>query len=101
MLENYKGKFVRILVSSESGAGISGDLSRLYNSMIVVFGTIKGYDANFLELENSTVSYYSGAVSTLESTKIVSINDVKQPAAFENKSSILNLDKIILISVVE
>ena len=49
MLENYKGKYVKILVSSNSGAGIGGDgIPRTYNSMITVFGTIKDFDKQFL-----------------------------------------------------
>ena len=106
MLENYKGKYVKLLVSSNSGAGISGDgIPRVYNSMITVFGTIKDFDKQFLELENSTTLYYSGIDVSYHSVVFVNVeaqfNNIKQPQAFENKNSLININNIIEIAVVE
>ena len=106
MLENYKGKYVKILVSTNSGAGISGgEASRIYNSMVTVFGTIKDFDKQFIELENSTTLYFSGVNSSYESAFFGDVKapfyNIKQPAAFENKFTLLNLAHIIEISVVE
>ena len=106
MLENYKGKYVKLLVSSNSGASIGGDgIPRTYNSMITVFGTIKDFDNKFLELENSTTLYHSGIECSYQSVVFASVeaqfNNIKQPQAFENKSSLINVNNIIEISVIE
>ena len=72
MLESYKGKYVKLLVSSNSGAGIAGDgIQRVYNAMITVFGTIKDYDNQFLALENTfdLVSLISQCISSPIITK--------------------------------
>lgn len=96
MLESYKGKYVKILVSSNSGAGIAGEgIQKIYNTMIAVFGTIKDFDKQFLELENSTTFYYSGINNVFQKS------DIKQPQSFENKSSLININNIIEIAVVE
>ena len=105
MLENYKEKYVKILVSSNSGAGIGGDgIPRVYNSMITVFGTIKNFDQQFLELENSTTLYHSGIECSYDKVVFASVeaqfNNIKQPQSFENKSSLININNIIEISVV-
>ena len=101
MLENYKGKYVKVLVSSNSGAGIGGEGARVYNSMITVFGTVKDFDKQFIELENTTTIYYSGVVSSYESMGLSTITNVRQPSAFENKTSLLSLNNVIEISMVE
>lgn len=106
MLENFKGKYVKILVSSNSGAGIGGDgIPRVFNSMITVFGTIKNFDKQFLELENSTTLYHSGIESSYQSVVFANVeaqfNNIRQPQAFENKSSLININNIIEIAVVE
>ena len=100
MLENYKGKHVKILVSSNSGAGTGGE-GRCFNSMIVVFGTIKDFDKQFLELENSTTLYYPGVTTTIKELFNTSLDNVSEPQAFENKSSLVNINSIIMISIVE
>ncbi|MBQ3511516.1 MAG: hypothetical protein IJA30_04390 [Bacilli bacterium] len=106
MLESYKGKYVKVLVSSNSGAGIGGDgIPRTYNSMITVFGTIKNFDKQFLELENSTSLYHSGVECSYQSVAFASVeaqfNNIKQPQSFENKSSLININNIIEIAVIE
>lgn len=101
MIEKYRDKYVKVLVSSESGAGVSGEISRYISSLITVFGTIKDFDDRFIELSNTTMVYYNGMGATVESYGILNPDNVKQPSAFENKSSILSLDKIISISLVE
>ena len=98
--EHY-AKYVKVLVSSNSGAGIGGEGARVYNSMITVFGTVKDFDKQFIELENTTTIYYSGVVSSYESMGLSTITNVRQPSAFENKSSLLNLNNVIEISMVE
>lgn len=101
MLESYKGKYVKVLVSTNSGAGIGGDSSRYYNSMITVFGTIKNFDKQFIEIENSTSIYYSGIASSFDNMGISTLTNVRQPMSFENKSSLININSVIEISVVE
>lgn len=106
MLESYKGKYVKILVSSNSGAGIGGDgVHRIYNSMISVFGTVKNFDKQFLELENSTTMYHSGIECSYKSVAFASVeaqfNNIKQPQVFENKSSLININNIIQIALVD
>lgn len=106
MLEKYKGKYVKLLVSSNSGAGIGGDgIPRIYNSMITIFGTIIDFDKQFLELENSTTLYHSGVECSYQSVVFANVeaqfNNIKQPQAFENKSALVNVNNIIEISVVE
>ena len=101
MLDNYKGKFVKVLVASGSGAGVGGEASRIYNSMITVFGTVKDFNTHFIELENTTTLYYSGIVSSFEKMGMLTPDNIKQPSAFENKLSLLNLNHVIEISVVE
>lgn len=106
MLESYNGKYVKVLVSSNSGAGIGGDgIPRIYNSMIIVFGTIKNFDKQFIELENSTTMYHSGIECSYQSVTFANVeaafNNIKQPQVFENKSSLININNIIEISVVE
>lgn len=106
MLERYKGKYVKILVSSNSGAGISGSESaRVFNSMITVFGTIKDFDIQFLEVENSTTLYLNGVNSSYDKAFFADVQapfyNIKQPNSFENKSSLININNIIEIAVVE
>ena len=100
MLENYKGKYVKLLVSSNSGAGTGCD-GRNFNNMIVIFGTIKGFDERFLELENSTTLYYPGVTVSIKELFNTSLSNVREPDVYENKSSLINLNNIIEIAVVE
>lgn len=100
MLDKYKDKYVKLLVSSDSGAGMGGE-GRCFNSMIVIFGTITDFDKQFLELKNSTTMYYPGVSPAIKELFNTSINNVSQPQVFENTSSLVNLNNIIQISVVE
>lgn len=100
MLENYKGKYVKVLISSQSGAA-GGSEGRNFNSMMVAFGTVKDFDKQFLELENSTTLYYPGVTTAVKELFNTSLNNVREPQAFENKLTLLNLNNIISISVVE
>lgn len=106
MLESIKGKYVKMLVSTNSGAGIGGDsIPRIYNSMITVFGTIKDFDKQFVEMENTTSLYHSGIECSYQSVTFASVEaafkNIKQPQAFESKCSLINVNNIIEISVVE
>lgn len=106
MLENYKGKYVKLLVSSNSGAGIGGDgIPRIYNSMITVFGTVKDFDKQFVELENSTTMYHSGIECSYKSAVFANVEaqftNIKQPQVFENKSSLININNIIEMALVD
>ena len=105
MLENYKGKYVKVLVSSNSGAGIGGDGARVYNSMITVVGTVKDFDKQFVELENSTTMYHSGIECSYKSAVFANVEaqftNIKQPQVFENKSSLININNIIEMALVD
>ena len=101
MVEKLKGKYVKVLVSSGSGAGVGGEASRYFNSMITVFGTIKDATGKFVELENTTTLYYSGVGCTYDKLAMMTSDNLKQPSAFENKTTLLNANNIIMISVVE
>lgn len=100
MLESYKGKYVKLLVSSNSGAGISG-ASRIYNSLITIFGTIKDFDEKFIKLENSTSMYFSGVNISRDSMNFTAVNNVNQQPTFENKEALVNINNVIEIAVVE
>ena len=100
MLESFKDKYVKVLVSSNSGAGISG-ASRVYSSMLTVFGTIQDFDNQFIKLSNCTSFYFSGVDISRDALDITGVNTVKQQPAFENKEVLLNVNSIIEIAVVE
>jgi len=56
LINNYKDRIVKLVVSSESGAGISnGDLARraTISSTITIIGKIKAYDDEFIEIEKA------------------------------------------------
>lgn len=58
LLEKYKNKKVKLLVSSNSGAGISsGDrlLEAAITSTIVIIGEITNYDNEYIELSTAKV----------------------------------------------
>lgn len=58
LLENYKNKKVKLLVSSNSGAGIStGNLARerTISSTIVIIGKITDFDDEYIELSYAKV----------------------------------------------
>lgn len=71
LLDKYKGKNVKILVSSNSGAGtgvgtgsLGSDVSSV-SSIIVCGGIINDYDDNYIEISNVKMLrpnawYYSG-----------------------------------------
>lgn len=102
MLENYIGKRVRILVSTGSGAGMSnGELpyGTAFNPVITVFGVIKSYDNQFIELENARMVYYSGVAETLASN-FLSKGVANGPDIFENELTLLNISNVISISLI-
>ena len=100
MFSDYRGKYVKILVCSNSGAAVCGEQGRMFNSMITVFGTVRDVNAQFLELENSTMIYYPGLDYTFNNLGF-SLNNTKQPSSFENPRTLLNLMHVISISIVE
>ena len=69
--------------------------------MIVIFGTIRCFDDRFLELENSTTLYYPGVTTAIKELFNTSLSNVREPDAYENKRSLINLNSIIEIAVVE
>lgn len=100
MLDSYKGKYVKALISSGSGAAI-GNVNGLYNSVITLFGTVKKNDGQFVEFENTTMLYYPGVNYCLERFGTMTPDNIKQPLAFENPSSLINVNNIIALSIVE
>ena len=61
MLEKYKNKTVKILLSSDSGISTSTSVAgnSTVSSMIQVFGKIIDYDKEFVELETVSMVYYN------------------------------------------
>lgn len=100
MLDSYKGKYVKALISSGSGAAI-GSVPGLYNSIITLFGTVKKSDGQFVEFENTTMLYYPGVNYCLDHFGTMTADNVKQPLAFENPTSLVNINNIITLSIVE
>lgn len=100
MFSEFKGKNVKILVSSNSGASVCGEQGRVFTSVITVFGTVGDIEGNFMELVNSTMIYYPGLDYTFNNMGL-SLNNTKQPSSFENPKTLLNLMHVISISIVE
>lgn len=90
MLDKYKNKTVKLLVSSDSGVATSTSIagSTTISSVIQVFGKLIDFDKEFIELETSTVIYYN---NTHTATSGV---DSEQSA-----STLINRNKIISISL--
>ena len=106
MLESYKGKYVKVLVSTNSGAGIAGDgIPRTYNSMITVFGTIRDFDKQFIDLENTTTLYHAGISCSYEKMVFASVeaqfNNIKPVQSIENKNALININSVIEIATIE
>ena len=101
MLEKYKGKEVRILVSSDSGAGCetkstAGEYVAL-STIITIYGILEDFDSKFLEIKESKINYIEGFnKSTTGFTSIENINST----VFENDIILVNVDKIISISII-
>lgn len=101
MFDKYINKKVRVLVSSDSGAGISNSgrtMGSVYNSVITVVGVLSNVDGNFIELDNSRMFYYSGATDLFDSS--LSFSGANGPDVFENEKTLLNLSKVISISLI-
>jgi hypothetical protein len=101
MIEKYLGKNVRILVSSDSGVGVScsthiGSIESAINSVIIVFGIINDIDDKFIEIKNSRMIYLEPLQSGSRGLggKELNLNNV------ESEITIVNLSKIITISIV-
>lgn len=98
MLEKYKGKEVKILVSSDSGAGIGvdGNYIASMTSVITLCGTINDLDNKFLEIKNSKLSYIG---DFNKSSVGLGVKDI-EPTVYENDITLVNIDKIISISII-
>ena len=90
MVDKYKDKTVKLLVSSDSGVATSTSIagSTTISSVIQVFGKLINFDKDFVELETTTIIYYN---NTHPSTSNV---DNEQSA-----STLINRNKIISISL--
>ena len=100
MFTKLKGKYVKILVASNSGASVCGEQGRVFSSVITVFGTVSDINGSFVELDNSTMIYYPGLDYTINNMGL-SLSNTKQPSSFENTKTLLNLMHVISISIVE
>lgn len=97
MLEKCKGKEVRMLVSSDSGAGTGTGASYIVSSssIVTITGTINDFDNKFLEIKNSRLSYigiYNETFRGLGGKEF-------EPIKYENDITLVNIDKIINISI--
>ncbi|MBP5678343.1 MAG: hypothetical protein J6X28_00760 [Bacilli bacterium] len=90
MLEKYKDKTVKMLVSSDSGIATSTSIagSTTVSSVIQVFGKLIDFDKEFVELETTSIIYYN---NTHPSTSAV---DNEQSG-----STLINKNRIITISL--
>ena len=90
MLEKYKDKTIKLLVSSNSGIATSTSIagSTSVSSVIQVFGKLIDFDKDFIELETTSIIYYN---NTHPSTSVV---DNEQ-----SSKTLINKDKIITISL--
>lgn len=99
LIDKYKGKNVKILVSSNSGTGTGagtgnsfGTVVSSVSSVIVCGGIITDYDDNYIEISNAKVLrpntwYYSG---NGEPTRVEEYNQ-----------TLISQKSIISISVIE
>lgn len=99
MLEKYRGKEVRMLVSSDSGAGTGVATSGIgsfvaLSTVITVSGVVNDLDNKFLEIKNSKISYINDFNRGFSEDKSI------EPTEFENDITLVNVDKIISISII-
>ena len=100
MLENYKGKKVKLLVSSNSGAGTgvnNGTSMTMVSSIITVFGVVKDYDDQFIEISDARTIYMDGfqtGYATYSVTKDI------VPAVLDNSTMLINRNNVITIAVI-
>ena len=102
MLDKYKGKEVRILVSSDSGAGVSTTTSAGSNfvalsSVITIYGIINDLDNKFVEIKNSRLNYINSFNKGYNS--IAGDRNI-EPTMLENDITLVNIDKIISVSII-
>ena len=96
MLENYVDKKVKILVSSNSGAGVGtscgiGSISSMVSSVITIFGVIKEVGDKFIEVEGARSIYLDGYQ---EGTNRIT------PTVLDNSTALVNIEHIIAIYLV-
>ncbi len=88
MLDKYKDKTVKVLVSSDSSISTSTSVAgnSTVSSIIQVFGKLIGYDKEFIELETVSLVYFNNTHTTS------SFADSEQTS-----SILINRNKIISI----
>ena len=100
VLDSYKGKKVKILVSSNSGAGTgvnNGSSMTVVSSIVTVFGELKDFNDQFIEVSNARTIYIDGfqtGYSTYNGSKDIT------PAVLDNSSLLVNRNNIITIALV-
>lgn len=97
MLEKYKNKDVKVLISSNSGVGVSTEATAnkvVSTSMIICKGKLNDYDDNFIELTN---------VQILRNNLVEDFwgMDIMKPRLEESKSTIISRNNIISISLID
>ena len=99
LIEKYKGKNVKLFVSSDSGAGVAtstaigGRASLHVNSMLVVCGKLVDMDDRYIELTTA-----QSMRPTMSCSYVLDGDSQK----LENyQSMILNQDKIISIALLD
>lgn len=101
MLNNYIGKKVRLLVSSNSGAStISGEqryCNGVVTSVMNFYGFIKSIDDKFIELEDAKYTLYN-----LDAEKPIALNyPIRiETSIFESEVMLVNINNIISISLI-
>ena len=90
MLDSFKNKTVKLLVSSDSSISTSTSVAgnSTISSLIQVFGKLVDFDDDFIQLETASIVYYNNSHTSS------SLADSEQTS-----SIIINRDKIICISL--
>lgn len=102
MLNDYIGKKVRILVSSDSGtSAISSAKYGYYNGVITsvmnFYGVVRRIDDKFIELVDAKYTLYN--LDTEKSIGFVSPNKIEIPI-FESDKILVNVNNVITISLI-
>ena len=86
MLDSYKDKVVKVIVASDAGISTSTSVAgnSTISSIIQIFGKLKGYDKEYLEVEAASILYFNNTHTTTSNI------DNEQAA-----SMLINREKVI------
>lgn len=99
LIDNYKGKLVKLVVSSQSGAGISnGGMTRrsTISSVITIIGKLKDYDEEYIELEKNQMA----SATLLGNSPMIGDKGTDFVKIDNCESMLINKSKIITIMLI-